>query len=92
MSRNTTRVLKMMKKSPHCYWCGIKVIHSLEPPVSLPDNFATVDHIYSRKQKAERQKAMLEGYKRKDGYGVYYVLGCNKCNQERGRKANNHDT
>lgn len=74
-----------MAKDPHCNWCGVEVVFDLFQEQPLPDNFGTVDHLYSRKHKKERQEAMHKGIKAGSGFGVYYVLACNKCNSERSK-------
>lgn len=67
----------LMKLHPYCTWCGCKLIYfSLKPHQKMPDNFATLDHFYSR----------ISG-KRYDPHfkQITMVLSCHKCNDERAR-------
>jgi hypothetical protein len=63
---------QLMRYDPHCHWCGCEVVY-FEPQrrQKVPDNFATIDHVYSRM--AGRP---LQGR---------WVLACSRCNQERGQ-------
>lgn len=65
--------LRLFRASPHCFWCG--------KPVQLDaehgsENFATVDHLYSRFHPA--RLLMHQGPPR-----TLHVLACAPCNQER---------
>jgi hypothetical protein len=68
---------QLMAKDPHCYWCGKEVIYFKTNGGRVPNNFATIDHLYSklsgkRFDPKRKQKTL--------------VLACYKCNQERARK------
>ena len=83
MTNNRIRTLKLIGINPHCYWCGVKTLIMENPPLILPNNYATVDHLYSRRHKRIRKERELIGKKRNDGSNIYYVLACNRCNQRR---------
>ena len=65
--------------APICFWCECVVVkYPLKNRESLPDNYATVDHLYSRWNPL-RQTLGEPGEKR-------LVLSCHKCNWTRGEK------
>ena len=69
----------LMAKDPHCHWCGIEVIYrKLTFGEKMPDNFATIDHLFSRlsPQRGQKQHPTQE----------ITVLACNKCNFIRGKE------
>lgn len=71
---------RLFSQNPHCYWCGKKVrwIKYKKRYVGcLPDDAATIDHLYSRLSPLRNIKAHGE---------VRHVLSCYKCNHERGRQ------
>jgi len=53
-----------------CYWCDIPVKEYNQDGQGLPDDAATIDHLYPRQ---DRRKYQI----------TEKVLACNKCNQER---------
>jgi hypothetical protein len=62
-----------MKNDPHCYWCRKDLIYFLmESGQTLPDNFATLDHINSRLMHPEGRPPCGK-----------IVLACPGCNQGR---------
>ena len=64
--------LRLYKESPFCFYCGIRTkIYKQEDGKKLPNNTATVDHIYTL-------------HERKRGENVPKVLSCWKCNNTRG--------
>lgn len=83
MTKNRRRVLNLMKEDPHCYWCGVKVIIDYPAPKTLPLNWATLDHLYSVKDKTRRDIAMTVA-KLIGGAYIYYVLSCSYCNTKKG--------
>lgn len=64
---------RLHRASPFCFWCGIRVELEID---CRAENFATVDHLYSRFH-PERET------KHKEQKGVLHVLACRVCNQER---------
>ena len=49
MPHRTSRKNNLLKKDPHCYYCGIEVgIYNLNPHEKTPDNMAGVHTQYSR--------------------------------------------
>jgi len=85
MTRNARRIKKLMKRDPHCHWCGVEVIYYLVAIHEVaPPNFATIDHLISRFNMEERLRLLRESKKRKDG--SHYVLACRKCNEARAAK------
>ena len=71
------RKLRLYWRNPHCHWCGTKtIIHKHKQCKAIPDNAATVDHLYTR----------FDYMRGKSPPGVEAtVLACNKCNFERGK-------
>lgn len=70
------RRAKMMGTDPHCHWCGVNVVYyQLRPGETTPDNFATIDHLYSRYSSIRQTIS--------DGKTKTLVLACNECNQKR---------
>jgi hypothetical protein len=70
------RRLRMFRRDPHCYWCGVLTVLDAEGQ----SNHATVDHLYSKLHP-------LRASKHKSGHerdNVLHVLACHKCNQARG--------
>jgi len=71
---------RLMRENPHCNWCGIEVIWYYIPGDGqpLPDNFATLDHLYQAKD-PRRIEAFRKGERQ-------IVLACSKCNFDRGKE------
>ncbi len=70
----------LMKKDPHCYWCGVEVIYyRLIKHEKVPDNFATLDHLHTRYTLAVKRATAGQ-------HKPVTVLACWKCNNERGKK------
>jgi ssDNA-binding Zn-finger/Zn-ribbon topoisomerase 1 len=68
----------LMKRDPHCFWCRKKLV-SFKPRRNqgkLPDNFPTIDHLYSR----------FWGLRPKPDGKTTLVLACPSCNHERARQ------
>ena len=63
---------RLLRMSPHCFWCGCRVGETLLET----SNRATIDHLYSRLH-PHRPKRYSERR------AVLHVLACNDCNQER---------
>jgi len=64
-----------MAAGPHCRYCGTGLVHFNPGPRQrkgelLPDNFATIEHVYSRIQGRPAQGKLM--------------LACKRCNEERG--------
>ena len=70
LCRQATRDF-LMKKSPHCAYCGVNVIYFKNQGGILPDNFATLDHYFSKNS---------GGYFDEQNF---VVLCCYRCNQEK---------
>lgn len=70
------RRLRMFRRDPHCYWCGIQTVLGAEGQ----SNHATVDHLYSRLHPL-RPTYHVAG---SDRTAVLHVLSCAQCNQARG--------
>lgn len=64
---------RLHRASPFCFWCGVRVELEID---CRTENFATVDHLYSRFH-PERES------KHKQQKDVLHVLACRVCNQER---------
>lgn len=69
------RRLRMFKRNPHCFWCGVEVVLFGGGP-----NLATIDHLYSRLHPLRASKH-ASGH---DRANVLHVLACTACNSERG--------
>jgi hypothetical protein len=67
-SRHDTRNF-LLKKSPNCAYCGVDVVWFKNNGGILPDNFATLDHYYSRH---------TGKYNDDDNFVVICCLKCNK--------------
>lgn len=78
---------RRMQIYPYCHWCTTKLIYYKLPPTvpkgGLPDNFATIDHLYDRFDKEKRAEAWKKKVPQR-------VLACNKCNLQRGLERNRH--
>lgn len=71
-SRRKQRRANLMQEDPHCVWCGCEVVYWEDNAgLTLPPNFATIDHLYSRLTPGGRP---IKGET---------VLACLTCNQER---------
>jgi hypothetical protein len=87
MGRYTLRE-RLWHKDRRCHWCG-RLTRLIVPGnhEKLPDDMATVDHLYSRLD--ENRHNLKRGIIRKDKSGnivlVRRVLACYSCNQRRGR-------
>jgi hypothetical protein len=71
------RKQQLMSKNPYCYWCGQKLVYFDNNGGRVPDNFATIDHLYSKLDGRRFDPKMK---------CKTLVLSCFKCNQERGKK------
>ena len=70
------RRFNLMKQHPFCHWCSRELIYfKTEGGQKLPENFATIDHIYSRLMHPEGRP--VRGKR---------ILSCPKCNEDRGRR------
>lgn len=69
---------KLFAEDPHCHWCTVELVYynpgELKKGESLPDNFATIDHLNTRFD--------LTRWENHDQPQT--VLACYKCNKERG--------
>jgi hypothetical protein len=70
---------RLWEADPHCTWCGTVTIWFENPSgrESLPNNAATLDHLYSRFD--SRRESPRGGTK-------YTVLSCKRCNKGRNRE------
>jgi 5-methylcytosine-specific restriction endonuclease McrA len=72
---------KLWRKDKKCFYCGVI---TMEPPKNFdfksdpPDNMATVDHVYSKK---DIRRLLKNGKKE-------LVLCCYKCNNDRMKREN----
>ena len=68
---------RLFCKSPKCHWCGIATrLVGPDESGALPDDAATIDHLYSRRV-------------RREGIGNRaVVLACSGCNQHRNDEEN----
>lgn len=66
--------IKLWNENPHCHWCGRLTRLTNNPNGIIPDDAATVDHLYSKFDLRRWVKA--ENEKR-------YVLACRLCNWNR---------
>ena len=73
-SKNQRLRLRLWRKNPHCYWCGIVTKWFARNPA--PPDGATLDHIRSR---YVPERSRREGLWRN---GII-VLACWRCNNER---------
>lgn len=74
MSYNTIKSKKLMQKDSKCHWCNIETI-KIKININeneLPDNFATIDHIFPKLHPLRL-------------FSSKTVLACHKCNQTRNR-------
>jgi len=62
----------LMRVNPHCYWCGVEVVDGLRKGGTIPDNFATVDHLFDR---------VFDIHRRWNPFSL--VLSCYRCNFQR---------
>ena len=67
---------QLFEQDPHCHWCGCLTIWLDQDGGAYPDNFATLDHLYTRYEMEKRVEL-----------GNPFVLACNKCNHDRGAEA-----
>jgi hypothetical protein len=78
VSKNSlvNRRRNLMKRHPFCHWCGCSVVYfKMEPHQMMPNDFATIDHIYSRLMHPNGRPNPGER-----------VLSCPSCNQGRNRE------
>lgn len=65
----------LMKRNPHCHWCGRKLVYfHIENGIQPPD-FATIDHINSRLIYPDGRPRVGK-----------QVLSCPGCNQDRNKE------
>jgi hypothetical protein len=69
----------LLRVHPYCHWCEIELVwyyipggHNNADHGKLPDNFATIEHIYTKNDGPRPTKGKL-------------VLACLKCNHDRGQ-------
>lgn len=73
---NLLREELMRRHDMVCYWCGrTTVFWKKQSYIPTPENFATIDHLYSR----------LDA--RRAEYPFFFVLACWTCNHRRGEEA-----
>jgi len=72
--RRARRRQVLMKRDPHCAYCGCEVVYFDNHGGQLPPNFATIDHVYSR---------LTPGGRPRKGDTV---LACRACNEARGHE------
>ena len=65
---------KLMLRDPHCWRCGRKVVYWFPHEDTLPDNFATIGHVYSWNIPKEERPKIGE-----------WRLECYRCNNDQGR-------
>ncbi len=76
---NRSRKLRLFKRDPHCYYCGVEVREIVVPRgKKIPDDMATVEHLYS--------KLDYRRHDPNDGKEERTVLACYKCNSEKGKE------
>ena len=64
----------LMEKDPHCIYCAVEVKeYNLLPHQKMPDDQATIDHLY---EKYDKRRYENFGFNNK-------VLSCAKCNHDR---------
>lgn len=77
-SSNTQRVrrvrAKMMAEDPHCWRCHREVTYFYTAEGPLPDDFATIGHVYSWNIPPQERPAVGE-----------WRLECFRCNQDQGK-------
>jgi len=73
---NSGRLKIMYKNNPYCAWCGNITILYEDHLAPLPDNAATTDHLFVRKD-PRRIRC------KRRGIPSQIVLACRRCNQER---------
>lgn len=82
LSSDKRRRANLLRKDPHCYWCGILVVYFNTNGGPVPDNFATIDHIQTRNTDYRKLSAILNGRQfTKDKTNT--VLACARCNAKR---------
>ena len=74
-ARNKRLVDTLLAIDPHCYWCKCAVSkYPLSKHQKTPDNYATLDHMFSR----------YNSMRGKTNNGIRVnVLACYKCNLDR---------
>jgi hypothetical protein len=82
MSRNSRRRNNLFKRGNTCIWCGVTLVYvrvDAWPKGTMPENFATVDHLYDRLTYPNRHQKVPAQEERT-------VLACRTCNQRRNRE------
>lgn len=72
----------MLKQGATCHWCGVDLVYirvDSWPKGAMPDNFATVDHLYDRLTYPDREHTAPR-------HQEQTVLACHACNQRRNRE------
>lgn len=72
---NRTFKIQLWDENPHCHWCGVLTELTNCPKGQVPNNAATIDHLYS---KLDPRRWV----RRKPGQ-IKKVLACYACNQRR---------
>lgn len=76
---NKSRKIRLFHRNPRCYYCGVIVrIVNVPKGKRIPDDMATLEHLYSRLDYRRHDK--------NDGKTERTVLSCHKCNQERAKE------
>ena len=74
---NNTRLRKMHEHNPHCIWCGILTVFHSEHCSPQPDNLATTEHIFTKK----------DSRRKRHNRPAFIALACHQCNDERGDRS-----
>lgn len=76
---NGKQLRRFWDENPNCHWCGVLTIimpQHLKKHGPVPDNAATIDHLFSRLD-PRRFRSHMTMERR-------HVLACRKCNNQRG--------
>lgn len=81
MMARRTKSLKLQMwhdQRGRCYWCGCQIVfHTHVPGQPIPDDAATVDHIYPAWHPKRREF-------KNQGRPSPFVMACHSCNNKRG--------
>ena len=83
MAKNTRRRNRLLARGATCHWCGVKVVyvHASEwAKGTMPQQFATLDHLDDRLSCPDRER-------RPPAEAERTVLACLACNLRRNREA-----
>jgi 5-methylcytosine-specific restriction endonuclease McrA len=70
------RRANLMKIDPHCWYCGMELVFVETDGGKLPDNYPTIEHLFSRYSGRIHTNHTNE---------VRRVLACKECNTSRQR-------